>query len=182
VAAGLIGAQSLATVGLQGAGVASFAVGILMWLLIGASLTARLAFRPALPDALIPTMAIYAAPPAVGGNAWFALSGSTDLFQHALLGTFVLLLLMQLALIPTYARLPFGLGFWALTFTTAASGTYGVHWLAATRPAGAEAWIVLILALVTLTIGWVAIRSVHLVLAQHLHHAAPARDATDRSQ
>ena len=112
VAAGLIGGQALATVGLREIGLASFGVGILMWLLLGAALTARLAFRPALPDALIPTMAIYSAPPAVAGNAWFALDGGRlDLFQHLLFGTFVLLILIQLALIPTYARLPFGARF-----------------------------------------------------------------------
>jgi tellurite resistance protein len=127
------------------------------------------------------------APPAVGGNAWFALSGSTDLFHHALLGTFVLFLLMQLALIPTYARLPFGLGFWALTVTTAASGTYDVHWLAATRPAGVEASTVLILALVTLTIGWVAVRSVPRARGASCSPntfttRCRLRDAADRSQ
>ncbi|MEV6411841.1 hypothetical protein [Kribbella sp. NPDC051718] len=163
VAAGLIGGQSLATVGLHSMGIASFAVGILMWLLLGAALTARLAFRPSLPTALIPTIAIFAAPPAVGGNAWFALSGRTDLFQHALLGTFVLLILVQLALIPTYAKLPFGLGFWALTFTTAASGTYGIHWLTTSGVALGGVWTVVILAAVTLLIGWIAVRSIVLV-------------------
>jgi tellurite resistance protein len=167
VAAGLIGGQSLATVGLHSVGIASFAVGILMWLLLGAALTARLAFRPSLPSALIPTIAIFAAPPAVGGNAWFALSGRLDLFQHALLGTFVLLILVQLALVPTYAKLPFGLGFWALTFTTAASGTYGIHWLTASGLALGGLWTILILAAVTLLIGWIAVRSILLVAASH---------------
>jgi tellurite resistance protein len=165
VAAGLIGGQSLATVGLPELGYGSFGVGILMWLLLGAALLGRLAFRPALPAALVPTLAIFAAPPAVGGNAWFALEGRPDLFQHALLGTFVLLILTQLALIPTYARLPFGLGFWALTFTTAASGTYGIHWLAATGVPGADVLTVVVLVLVTAMIGWIAAQSVRLVLS-----------------
>ena len=164
VAAGLIGGQALATVGLREIGLASFGVGILMWLLLGAALTARLAFRPALPDALIPTMAIYSAPPAVAGNAWFALDGGRlDLFQHLLFGTFVLLILIQLALIPTYARLPFGLGFWALTFTTAASGTYGIHWLAASGVPAGQALTVVVLTAITLMIGWVAVRSILLI-------------------
>ncbi|MGC4936386.1 hypothetical protein [Kribbella sp. DT2] len=164
VAAGLIGAQSLATVGLPELGYGSFGVGILMWLLLGALLLGRLAFRPALPAALVPTLAIFAAPPAVGGNAWFALDGAKpDLFQHALLGAFVLLILAQLALVPTYARLPFGLGFWALTFTTAASGTYGIHWLAATG--APDVLTIAVLVLVTAIIGLVAVLSVRLVLS-----------------
>ena len=166
VAAALIGGQSLATVGLHGAAVASFAVGILMWLLLGATILARLAFRPALPDALLPTLAIFSAPPAVAGNAWFVLNdGRTDPFQQALFGTVVLLILAQLTLIPTYARLPFTLGFWALTFTTAASGTYGIHWLAESHVPSTLAWELLILATVTLIIGWVATRSIVFVLS-----------------
>jgi tellurite resistance protein len=182
VAAGLIGGQSLATVGLPEVGYGSFGVGILMWLLLGAALLGRFAFRPALPTALVPTLAIFAAPPAVGGNAWFALDGGRpDLFQHALLGTFVLLMLSQLALIPTYARLPFGLGFWALTFTTAASGTYGIHWLTATGVPGADVLTVVVLALVTLIIGWVAVRSVVLVVSAAGRLPRPPRPAPDRS-
>ncbi|MFK3979229.1 transporter [Micromonospora sp. NPDC050397] len=161
VAAGLIGAQSLATVGLHRAAVGSFAVGILMWLLIGAAILARLAFRPALPDALVPTLAILSAPPAVAGNAWFAINGGrVDLFQEALFGTFVLLLLVQFALVRTYARLPFTLGFWALTFTTAASATYGIHWLAETDVPAAGGWEAVVLGAATLLIGWVAARSI----------------------
>lgn len=182
VAAGLIGAQSLATVGLPEVGYGSFGVGILMWLLLGAALLGRLAFRPALPAALIPTLAIFSAPPAVGGNAWFALDGGQpDLFQHALLGTFVLLILAQFALIPTYARLPFGLGFWALTFTAAASSTYGIHWLAATGGAGADVLTVVVLALATILIGWVAVRSVVLVVSGTGHLPRPSRPAPDQS-
>ncbi|WP_432944154.1 hypothetical protein ACQPXM_02120 [Kribbella sp. CA-253562] len=182
VAAGLIGAQSLATVGLPEVGYGSFGVGILMWLLLGAALLGRLAFRPALPAALVPTLAIFAAPPAVGGNAWFALDGGRpDLFQHALLGTFVLLILAQLALIPTYARLPFGLGFWALTFTTAASGTYGIHWLAATGVPGADVLTVVVLTLVTVIIGWIAVRSMVLVVSGAGRLPRPPRPAPDQS-
>jgi tellurite resistance protein len=121
LAAGLIGGQSLSTVGLHSMGIASFAVGILMWLLLGAALTARLAFRPSLPAALIPTI----------------------------------------------AKLPFGLGFWALTFTTAASGTYGIHWLTISGVALSGLWTVVILAAVTLLIGWIAVRSIVFVTVNH---------------
>jgi tellurite resistance protein len=100
-------------------------------------------------------------------SAWFALSGHADLFQHALLGTFVLLILVQLAPIPTYAKLPFGLGFWALTFTTAASGTYGIHWLTISGVALSGLWTVVILAAVTLLIGWIAVRSIVFVTVNH---------------
>ncbi|MFF4683041.1 hypothetical protein [Amycolatopsis sp. NPDC001319] len=163
VAAGLIGGQSLATVGLHDAALAAFAVGMLMWVLLGATILARLASRPPLPDALVPTHAIFAAPPAVAGNAWFTLNGGApDLFEHALLGVFALFFLSQLTLLPRYTRLPFTHGFWALTFTIAAGGTYGIHWLTATHAAGATTWTVL--AVTTALIASIAVRSIALAI------------------
>ncbi|MFD7025232.1 transporter [Promicromonospora sukumoe] len=136
VATGLLSAQALAQVGLHRAALAAFAVGVLFWALITAIVLTRLALAPALPDALVPTLAIVSAPPAVAGNAWFAMTGGTpDSVQDALLGTFVLFIALQLALVGRYRRLRFGPSFWALTFTTAASATYAVRWLAATQPA-----------------------------------------------
>jgi tellurite resistance protein len=160
VAITFIGGQSLAAIGQRSAGFAAFGVGLLLWLMLGAAITARLAFRPSLPDSLIPTFAVYAAPPAVGGNAWFALTGQPDRFQHGWLGIFLLFVLVQLALIPRIAKLPFALTFWTMTFTTAAAGTYGIHWLVATDAPLHDLWTILILAVVTLWIGWVAVRSI----------------------
>ncbi|NEA35457.1 C4-dicarboxylate transporter [Streptomyces sp. SID13031] len=173
VAITFIGGQALATVGLRELGFASFGIGLLLWLLIGAGVTVRLATRPALPDALIATFAIYAAPPAVAGNAYFALNGHPDVFQHTWLGTFILFLLVQVALIPTIAKLPFALTFWTMTFTTAAAGTYGIHWLTATQAPLLDLWTIAILAVVTLWIGWVAVRSILLVAANHRSQAEP---------
>jgi tellurite resistance protein len=167
VAITFIGGQTLTTVGLRELGLASFGVGVLLWLVVGAVITVRLATRPAMPNPLVPTFAIYAAPPAVGGNAYFALTGHPDGFQHAWLGTFVLFLLVQFALIPTIAKLPFALTFWTMTFTTAAAGTYGIHWLVATDAPLRDLWTVLILAIVTLWIGWIAARSILLVAVEH---------------
>ncbi|MDX6283501.1 MAG: tellurite resistance protein [Kribbellaceae bacterium] len=166
VAITFIGGQTLATVGLRELGFASFGVGVLLWLVIGAAVTVRLATRPAMPNPLVPTFAIYAAPPAVGGNAYFALTGHPDVFQHAWLGTFILFLLVQVALIPTIAKLPFALTFWTMTFTTAAAGTYGIHWLVATDAPLRDLWTIVILGIVTLWIGWVAARSILLVAAE----------------
>jgi tellurite resistance protein len=173
VAITFIAGQSLAAVGLRELGFASFGVGVLLWLVIGAAVTVRLATRPSMPDSLIPTIAIYAAPPAVGGNAYFALTGRPDVFQHAWLGTFILFVLVQLALIPTIAKLSFALTFWTMTFTTAAAGTYGIHWVTASGTALGDLWTIAILAVVTLWIGWIAVRSVLLVAAERGKHAEP---------
>jgi tellurite resistance protein len=63
VAITFIGGQTLATVGLRELGLASFGVGVLLWLVVGAVITVRLATRPAMPNPLVPTFAVYAAPP-----------------------------------------------------------------------------------------------------------------------
>ncbi|WP_158274439.1 C4-dicarboxylate transporter [Cellulomonas sp. WB94] len=165
VAAALISGQSLAVVGARHIAVGAWAVGILFWIIVGTVILARLAFRPPLPDALVPTLAILSAPPAVAGNAWFALNGGTvDVVEELLLGTFVVLMLVQVFLVPRYARLTFGLSFWALTFTAASSATFALRWLVLTEPAGYRVWSWVVVAGATGLIGWVAARSVVLVV------------------
>ncbi len=132
VAGGLISAQALAVVDAPLLAAAAFGASILCWMLIGALLVVRFRAEKPIADPLVPTLAIFSAPPAVAGNAWYAMTGSADdAVQRALLGTFLLLVAVQVALLPRYARLRFTLGFWAFTFTTAASATYAVHWVAA---------------------------------------------------
>lgn len=169
VAAALISGQSLAVIGEHRVGVGAWAVGVLFWIIIGTVIVVRLASRPALPDALVPTLAILSAPPAVAGNAWFALDGGTvDVVQELLLGTFVVLMLAQVFLVPRYARLTFGLSFWALTFTAASSATYAAHWLVQAEPAGYRVWAWVAVGAATALIGWIAARSVLLVARARL--------------
>ena len=40
--------------------------------------------------------------------------------HHALFGSTIFMLLLQIALIPTYRKLQFTLGFWSFTFSTTA--------------------------------------------------------------
>ena len=167
VAAAFIVGQSAGTFGWTLLGEAAIAVGILFWLVLGTIILARMAFRPAPPAALLPTFAIFSAPPAVAGNAWFAVNGGRiDLVETLLLGTFVVLILVQLMMLGSYWRLPFTLGFWAFTFTAASSGTYTVHWLALWGGPGHAVWAWLAIALVTLLIGSIAVRSTALLAAR----------------
>lgn len=164
VAAAFIVGQSAGTFGWTLLGEAAIAVGILFWLVLGTIILARMAFRPAPPAALLPTFAIWSAPPAVAGNAWFALNGGRiDLVETMLLGTFVVLILVQLMMLGAYRKLPFTLGFWAFTFTAASSGTYAAHWLALWGGPGHAVWAWLVIGLVTALIGSIAVRSVVLL-------------------
>lgn len=97
VAAGFIGATAAHAADLPVLAYGSFGVAILFWVVIQTLLLARLATRPALPGPLVPSLAIMAAPPAVGGIAWFELTdGRFDHVQEALAGLAVLMLLIQL--------------------------------------------------------------------------------------
>jgi tellurite resistance protein len=164
VAAGLIAATTSFTVGLPVLAIGAFAVGIFFWIVVSTVLLARLAFFPPLPAALTPTCAILLAPPAVAGTAWFTINGEhADLVSTALLGLLVLMALQQLALIPRYRTLPFTLGFWSFTFPLAAAGGYGVEWLAIADFPGWQFVAWLLVALVTVVIVLVGLRSLVLI-------------------
>jgi tellurite resistance protein len=160
VAGGLVGALCAAQVHLHGLAEASFGIGILCWVLIGATILNRLFFHSALPPLLLPTLAIELAPPAVAGMAYFELTGGrTDLAAHVLAGYAVLMVIVQVRMLPRFARLPFGPGFWAFTFSWAATASYALEWIALRRPAGAAGYAVVILTAITAFIGYIAART-----------------------
>jgi tellurite resistance protein len=164
VAGGLIAATTSYKVGLPMVALACFGVGLFFWVVISTVLLARLAFFTPLPAALTPTCAILLAPPAVAGTAWFTINGErADLLSTVLLGLLVLMALQQVALIPRYRVLPFTLGFWSFTFPLAAAGGYGIEWLSI---AGFPGWQVvawLLVAVVTVVVVLVGIRSLVLI-------------------
>lgn len=161
VAGGLVAAASAAEVGQPGLARVMFGYGVVCWLVLGSIILARLSFRPALPAALTPTLAIEVAPAAVATLAWFALQdGDIDAVAQFLAGYGVLMVLAQLRLLPLYRRLRFSIGFWAFTFAWAAVASVAVHWLAGTRPPGYAAWAYLVLAAITALVGAIAVRSV----------------------
>jgi tellurite resistance protein len=160
-AGGLVGAYAAAEVHLHAVAEALFGIGLFSWILLAALVLNRLLLRPALPPPLAPTLAIQLAPPVVAGFAYFAMSGGKiDFIARALGGYAVLMALVQLRLVPLYARLRFTLGFWAFTFTLAAAATDALLWLAATRPAGTTAYAAILLGLISLLVAAIAVRSV----------------------
>ena len=137
VAGGLLGTQGAAEFGLHELGWLSFGIAMLCWLLLGSLILNRLFFTNTLPAALIPTLAIEVAPPAVAGNAYFALHGPLpNTFAYALAGYSVLMVLVQLRLLPIYTRLRFTPGFWAFTFSSTAVTAFAIQWLHVEHPAG----------------------------------------------
>lgn len=164
VGAGFIAAIVAARLHAPEVAVAAFAVGIFFWVVLVTVLLSRLAFFPPLPDPLTPTLAILLAPPALGGTAWFAMNGlHRDLVADAFLGILVLMLLLQLFMVPTYARLRFTLGFWSFTFPVAAAAAYGVQWLHLAGFAGWQPLALIAAALSSAVTLAIAVRSLVLV-------------------
>jgi tellurite resistance protein len=161
VAGGFVAAYALAVVGLHALADAAFGIGVICWVLMSSIVLDRLFFRPQLPPPLLPTLAIELAPPVVAGFAWFAVSdGSTGIVSRALGGYAILMALVQIRFIPLYVRMKFSVGFWAFTFSYAAAATVAILWLTLTRPPGATAWAALVLALITVLVAAIAVRTV----------------------
>ncbi|PRY14094.1 TDT family transporter [Kineococcus rhizosphaerae] len=171
VAGGLVAAQSLAKVGWHDAGLVAFGYGAVSWLVLGSILLVRLMTQPALPAPLLPTMAIEVAPAVVASNAWFTLNGGrSDTVVVLLAGYAVFMALVQVRLVPLYLRSAFGPGFWSFSFSYAALATTAVTWLHLTAPAGWRAWVVVVLAVLTLGYAALVARTV-LALARGTYFA-----------
>ncbi len=100
----------------------SFGVGMVFWLgLLPLLLQRVLVHDSGLPEKLLPTIAIFIAPPAVGMLAWASLTGSAaDPLSHVLWAGAVAFLLVLLAQLGRLRRIPFALPYWAYTFPMAA--------------------------------------------------------------
>ena len=160
-AGGLLAGGASAALGFVTLSHVLFGLGITAFVLLGSIIQLRLFNAPTLPPPLLPTIAIDFAPPVVAGNAWFAINGGkVDIPAAILAGLAVLLLLVQVRLIPLYARAPFGPGFWAFSFPTAAAVTFGVHWLAAEHVHGATGLAYALVGVLTAGFALLAARTV----------------------
>ena len=149
------------------------------WLLIGATILNRLFFHSQLPPLLVPTLAIELAPPTVGGIAYFALTADRiDLVAHAFAGYAALMVTVQLRMLPRFLRLRFSPGFWAFTFSWAATASYALEWIALRKPPGAAADAAVIVIAITAFVGYIAVRTVMLIARGKLlplrHEPRPA--------
>lgn len=166
VAASLISGQCLATIGQNGVAMGALGAGLLFWVLIGGAVLARLMAGPDFLPALLPTLGIFSAPPAVAGNAWWVISnGEGSMVSALLVGMMVAVVAPHAFLLRRYSELPFALGFWAFTFTAAASGTFTLRLLSQSHGilSVVAGWVVVLAA--TGIVAYVAVRSVGLFFA-----------------
>ena len=98
-----------------------FATGLMFWIVLLTLVFNRLVFHDPLPGRLLPTLAILIAPPAVAFLAWLQLNGGVlDAFARILYYGAVVFAGIVVLQVPSFARLPFALSWWALSFPVAA--------------------------------------------------------------
>lgn len=152
-----------------------FAVGMVFWLgLLPLALNRAIFVAPPLPPKMLPTLAIFIAPPAVAFLAWRALTvpvmtAPVDPLGHVLIFAALFTALLMLRLITVLARVPFAPSWWAYTFPSAALAA-GLAELAAAK--GGSAFYsslagVLVVA-ATLIVLLVSARTVKAAFAGHL--------------
>ncbi len=160
VAGGFVAATASAETGMNTLAIGAFAVGAFFWLVMTPVILARLMLLPPLTAPLAPTTAIFVAPPAVAGTAWFLIYPDAGLVEYALAALTLVMLLVQLALVPRYRKLPFTLGFWSFTFPFAAVGGYGIQWLTLLRPTGWDLMVDAITAGITVLVLVIGVKSI----------------------
>jgi tellurite resistance protein len=97
-----------------------FSAGLVFWVVLLTLVMNRLMFHDPLPGRMVPTLMILVAPPAVGYLAWGQLTGAAGPFGQILLSLGYVFALLVLAQARRFARIPFALSWWALSFPVAA--------------------------------------------------------------
>ncbi len=98
-----------------------FSAGVLFWIVLLTLVMNRLIFHDPLPARLLPTLVILMAPPAVALLGWLQLNGGEiDAFARMLYYASLFLAAVVALQVPGFARLPFALSWWALSFPVAA--------------------------------------------------------------
>ena len=136
-----------------------FSVGVVFWLVLLVIVFYRVIFHPPLPGKLMPTLFILIAPPAVGFVAYLKLTGELDAFARVLYYVGLFLTLMLFSQLNHFARLKFFLSWWAYSFPLAAItiATFVMY-----EHHGSAGWLdlgIALLALLTLAIGMLVLRT-----------------------
>lgn len=136
----------------------AFGVGLVFWAALLPLLLFRLLLHDApLPPKLLPTLAIFSAPPAVIGLSWVALTEHPgDPVSRIFYAATVMFVILLAAQVPRLARVPFGLPWWAYTFPLAAATVSAVAMAGDLPGAAYDAVALTLLAVSTLVVVVVA--------------------------
>ncbi len=145
---------------MHGLMVASLAIGLFFAVPLFTLIFSRLVFEPPMPDALQPSLLILVAPFAVGVSTYTVTVGTFDLFAQAL---FMLTLFVLAVLLGRMRYLlvccPFRVSWWAVSFPLAASAIAGLRYATAVPSRLGDVIALALLALATLTIGALLVRT-----------------------
>ncbi|MDV3222203.1 SLAC1 anion channel family protein [Intrasporangium sp.] len=121
------------TIGSVELGWFAFGAGLVLWIALLPLLLQRvLIHERVLPVKLLPTLAIFLAPPAVAMLSWQSLTGDADgPFPRILYATAMVFTAFLLAQFARLHRVPFALPYWAYTFPMAAATTAAISMAAA---------------------------------------------------
>jgi tellurite resistance protein len=145
---------------MQGLMVASLAIGLFFAIPLFTLIFSRLVFEAPMPDALQPSLLILVAPFAVGMSAYVVTTRTFDLFAQAL---FMLTLFVLAVLLKRLRYLvlccPFRVSWWAVSFPLAASAVASLRYATAQPSWTAQMISVLLLAVASVTIGALLVRT-----------------------
>jgi tellurite resistance protein len=149
------------------------AVGLFFAVPLFTVIFSRLVFEPPMPDAMLPSLLILIAPFAVGFSTYAVTVGQVDRFAEAL---FMLTLFLLSVLLGRLRQLraccPFRVSWWAVSFPLAASSIAALRFAAANPSAITDAIALVLLALATVTIAGLLIRTLAGVAAGELRTLA----------
>ena len=149
-------------------------VGVFFWLVIGTLIFGRLFTGAPLPAPIRPSLSVLVSPPAVAGIAWHIIAGGRmDTIGYLLLGTLLMMLLIQVLASSQYRTLTFSPNFWAFTFPIAASTNFVIRWIDSARFPYWHTWTWLLTGIATSFIAALATATIATALTHH-GRAAPA--------
>ena len=145
----------------------SFGLGLVFWLgLLPLLLQRVLVHDAALPGRLLPTIAIFIAPPAVAMLSWAALTGQAgDPVARILWAAAMAFTLVLAAQVGRLRAIPFALPYWAYTFPLAAASAAAIAMAGARPQAAYDVVAVLLLTVTTALVGYVLVMTLRAVAA-----------------
>jgi tellurite resistance protein len=154
---------------LHGVMVASLAIGLFFAVPLFTLIFSRLVFEPPIPDGLQPTLLILVAPFAVGMSAYVVTTGTVDTFAESLFAItlFVLAVLLN-RMRYLLACCPFRVSWWAVSFPLAASAIVALRFATARPSEITDAIALALLALATVTIAALFVRTLYGVMTGEL--------------
>jgi tellurite resistance protein len=146
-----------------------FSVGFVFWAILAPLMTHRLFFEEPLPERAVPSLFILLAPPAVGGLAMIALNGgATSVFSHVMFGFAVFVAALTASLIGRVVATNFAIGWWALTFPSAAFATLALSYADAIPGLVIKGIAFVALAAVTVIVGMVLAKTLRALVSGNL--------------